>query len=103
MIVAHLKLKELPDRRAAPRWAMNLPAHIVEQDGTPIEVSVRDLSSHGFLIDADLDLPIGAIINIETAGATLGDARVVRQVFAQYGCEFVAVGDALNPPAARAA
>ncbi|WP_076071749.1 PilZ domain-containing protein [Sphingomonas montana] len=103
MIVAQLKLKEMPDRRAMPRWSMNLPGQIMEGGGTLIEVSVRDLSARGFLIDADVDLPVGAIISIETAGATLGDARVVRQIFAQYGCEFVTVGDALNLPTARAA
>lgn len=100
MLVARLTLKDWPERRAMPRQSAYLPVQIITGTGAAVEVSLRNLSANGFLIDADLDLPVGAIIGIEISGATLGDARVVRRVSAQYGCEFVAVRNALHSTAA---
>lgn len=90
MLVGVLTEPKVVDSRGAVRrrLKLELPAVPASQDTT--SVLIRDLSPHGFRIEASAALKVGDPLQIDLPEAGLVEARIVWNKGRSFGCAFVA-------------
>ncbi|MEM8696690.1 MAG: hypothetical protein AAGE05_11775 [Pseudomonadota bacterium] len=77
------------DRREAPRTGVDVlaRAHVFEK--RPLTVNIRDLTTGGFLMEAPIEVDIGATIYLQLPGLHLTAAQVIWKSAHYTGCQFV--------------
>ena len=77
------------DGREAERHSVEFDATLRDPAFLPLDVVVEDLSTGGFRVVTDTDLPLAAEIGLGVAGIGTHGARVVWRGEGIYGCEFL--------------
>lgn len=75
------------DRRAAPRFGLALSGMIQSDEGT-IEAQLENISREGFLLRADVTLPVGTQFSVELPGSPSRKASVKWCDGVLHGCLF---------------
>jgi hypothetical protein len=77
---------ESAPRRADQRYAIDLPARFVVEEGRPVRVRLIDLSRTGFRVAATLVLPAGTPVRLEIDGWPRLVGRVIWCDGGRVGC-----------------
>jgi hypothetical protein len=75
--------------REAERHRVEFDATLRDPASLPLDVVIEDLSTGGFRVVTDTDLPTDAEVGLGLAGIGTHRARVVWRGDGIYGCEFV--------------
>ncbi|MEO1168287.1 MAG: hypothetical protein AAFW97_06220 [Pseudomonadota bacterium] len=78
-----------PDRRGESRTGVDViaRAHLFEM--RPITVNIRDLTAKGFMMEARMDVNVGAILYLQLPGLNLNAAEVAWSSEHYTGCVFL--------------
>jgi hypothetical protein len=85
------KLNLVPEyfERKAERVPVDLDTSMRQFGATGADVRVHNLSTHGFMVEADDLYPVGAYVWLKLPGIGGVNARVLWRDCFRYGCEFV--------------
>ncbi len=85
------KLSPMPEyfERRAERLPVDIDASMRELGATGADVRVHNLSTHGFMTEADGLYPIGSYVWLRLPGVGRLNARIIWRDCFRYGCEFV--------------
>ena len=76
------------DRRRHPRYALYERARLRPNDWSTVQVGLRDISSHGFRAECEVNLKIGGFVMLEVHGIGQVEARIMWRRNAEIGAEF---------------
>lgn len=85
---ANMRRMNTAERRDEQRWHVELLVTLGPQAGARF-ANVRNLSEKGMMLETDLALQIGEIVNVALPGGHETDARIVWQQEHAFGCEFL--------------
>ena len=88
-LAARLSLVPEYQGRRAERLAVDLDAGMRELGATGDDVRIHNLSTHGFMAEADQIYPVGAYVWLRLAGVGRLNAQIIWRDCFRYGCEFV--------------
>ena len=88
-LAARLSLMPEYFQRQAERIPTEIDASMRELGATGAEVRVHNLSTHGFMAEADNLYPVGAYVWLKLPGVGGVNARIIWRDSFRYGCEFV--------------
>jgi hypothetical protein len=88
-LVARLSLAAEYIERQAERIPADIDASMRELGATGAEVRVHNLSTHGFMAEADNLYPVGCYVWLRLPGVGGVNARIIWRDSFRYGCEFV--------------
>jgi hypothetical protein len=77
------------DRRETERFPVSIKGWMNTACDFQFEISVKNLSVDGFLIESSNSLEIGATILLRCPGVLFRDARVIWNRGDDYGCAFI--------------
>jgi hypothetical protein len=88
-LAAQLSLMPEYFERRAKRINVDIETSMRELGATWIDVRVHNLSTHGFMVEADARYPISAYAWLRLPGVGAVNAQIIWRDCFRYGCEFV--------------
>ena len=88
-LAARLSLVPEYFERQAERSSTHIDASMREPDATGAEVRIHNLSTHGFMAEADNLYPVGSYVWLKLPGTGGVNAQIIWRDSFRYGCEFV--------------
>jgi hypothetical protein len=85
---AQLAILPMLEGRSAERRIVNLAARLREPGATIVDAEVRDLSTDGFMAEAELALEPGATVWLKLPGLEPQNSRVAWAEDGRIGCQF---------------
>lgn len=77
------------DRRELPRQALERVAKLSPNEWSSIQVTLVDLSEHGFRVRCDAMLRVGSFVLIGIAGIGQVSAKVIWRRDGEFGAKFI--------------
>ena len=98
------QLSPMPEyyERRSERVPVDIEARMRELGATWVDVRVHNLSTHGFMVEADGLYPVASYVWLKLQGVGTANARIIWRDCFRYGCEFVTPLDAERRAAAIA-
>jgi hypothetical protein len=88
-LAAKLSLMPESDARKAERIPVDIDAAMRELGASGADVRVHNLSTHGFMAEADAIYPVRSYVWLRLPGVGPLNARIIWRDCFRYGCEFV--------------
>lgn len=88
-LAAKLSLMPEYQERRAERLPVDIDTSMREFGATGADVRVHNLSTHGFMTEADGLYPVGAYVWLKLPGVGGVNAQIIWRDCFRYGCEFV--------------
>ena len=102
-LAAKLCLIQDDEARRAERLRVDIDTSMRELGATGNDVRVHNLSTHGFMTEADELYPVGAYVWLRLPGVGRVNAQIIWRDCFRYGCGFVTPLDSEQWAAAIAA
>ena len=88
-LMAKLSLVPDDEARQAERITLDIDAAMRELGAIGADVRVHNLSTHGFMVEADAIYPVRSYVWLRLPGVGPLNAQIIWRDCFRYGCEFV--------------